>query len=474
MTAHANIPTDDHTDHLKYFAKRIKPYPRAVQGTYRRIKWAMLIAILTIYYCAPWLRWDRGASLPDQAILIDMQSRKAYFFFIDIWPQDIYLLTGILVFAALGLFFITSILGRVWCAYACPQTVWTDLFMLIERRIEGDGPKRRKRDEGPLTMDKALRKTAKHTAWLLIAVATGGAWIFYFSDAPTALPAVLTGQAGSTTYFFIGLFTATTYLLGGWAREQVCTYMCPWPRFQAAMLDEDTLTVSYEDWRGEPRTRHAKRALAAGDPVGDCVDCGLCVEVCPTGIDIRDGIQLECINCGLCVDACNGVMAKLNRPQYLIRHDTERNRDRLRDGIARTWNIIRPRTVVYAMLLFVVGTLLIAGLVTRAPVALDILADRAPLYVTLSDGTIRNGYTLKVMNKAHDARRFSITLSGLVDGKVTGLTEINADPDKVTTIHTHVVAAPAGPAAQQFTLRLTDLDSGTIVEEPAVFRRPTH
>ncbi len=471
MTAQLETGLDEN-HHLKYFEKRKKPYPRAVQGTFRRIKWAMLIITLTIYYTAPWLRWDRGENLPDQAILIDMAHRKAYFFFIDIWPQDIYLLTGLLVFAALGLFFVTSLVGRVWCAYACPQTVWTDLFMLIERRIEGDGPKRRKRDEGPFTFDKAFRKIAKHSVWLLIAVATGGAWIFYFADAPTALPAILTGQAGSGTYFTIGMFTTTTYLLGGWAREQVCTYMCPWPRFQAAMLDEDTLTVSYEDWRGEPRTRHAKRALAAGEPVGDCVDCNLCVEVCPTGIDIRDGIQLECINCGLCVDACNGVMAKLDRPNYLIRHDTERNRTLLRDGIARTWKILRPRTVIYAMLLFVTGSLLLAGLVTRAPVAFDILADRAPLYVTLSDGTIRNGYTLKLMNKAHEEKRFSLEVSGLYEGKVSGLIEINAQADKVTTIHTHVIAAAVGPPAQQFTMRLTDLDSGKIVEEPAVFRRP--
>lgn len=471
MTAQLETGLDeDH--HLKYFEKRKKPYPRAVQGTFRRIKWAMLIITLTIYYTAPWLRWDRGDHLPDQAILIDMGARKAYFFFIDIWPQDIYLLTGLLVFAALALFFVTSLIGRVWCAYACPQTVWTDLFMLIERRIEGDGPRRRKRDEGPLSVDKILRKIAKHSVWLLIAISTGGAWIFYFADAPTALPAIVMGEASSGTYVTIGMFTTTTYLLGGWAREQVCTYMCPWPRFQAAMLDEDTLTVSYEDWRGEPRTRHAKRALAAGDPVGDCVDCNLCVEVCPTGIDIRDGIQLECINCGLCVDACNGVMQKLDRPNYLIRHDTDRNRGLLRDGIARTWKILRPRTVIYALLLFITGCLLLAGLITRAPVALDILADRAPLYVTLSDGAIRNGYTLKVMNKAHDEKRFSLEVSGLYNGKVSDLIEINADPDKVTTIHTHVIAAPVGPPAQQFIMRLIDLDSGKIVEEPAVFRRP--
>lgn len=481
MTAHpippnGASPQQDLADDapIKYFEKRKKPYPRAVKGTFRNLKWALLVFTLTIYYGAPWLRWSRGDGLPDQAILIDMGAQRAYFFFIEIWPQDIYLVTGILVFAALALFFATSLVGRVWCAYACPQTVWTDLFMLVERKIEGDGHIRKKRDDSPLTFSHAARKVAKHIVWLLISLATGGAWIFYFADAPTALPQAIMGQADNTTYFFVGLFTFTTYLLGGWAREQVCTYMCPWPRFQAAMLDEDTLTVSYEDWRGEPRTRHTKRTAAEGTPAGDCVDCGLCVAVCPTGIDIRDGIQLECINCGLCIDACNGVMEKLNRPQYLIRHDTETNRQRLRDGIARTYNLLRPRTATYAFLLFIVGSLLLAGLLTRSPAALDILADRAPLYVTLSDGTIRNGYTLKLMNKSLQNKQFELSLTGLRDGEITSMTQINAARDSITTIHTYIVAAAGGPASQQFTIRLTDLETGTVTEEPAVFRRPIH
>jgi cytochrome c oxidase accessory protein FixG len=211
------------------------------------------------------------------------------------------------VLGAIGIFLATSLVGRVWCGYACPQTVWTDLYMWVERRVEGDRNTRIKLDKAPLSAEKALRKTLKHGIWLLIAVLTGGAWIMYFNDAPSVVPAVLTGQASMTVYFFVGLFTTTTYLLAGWAREQVCTFMCPWPRFQAAMFDEDTLIVTYQRWRGEPRSRHRKGL--AGEGLGDCVDCNLCVAVCPTGIDIRDGQQLECISCALCIDACNSAPA---------------------------------------------------------------------------------------------------------------------------------------------------------------------
>ncbi|MGE5145636.1 MAG: cytochrome c oxidase accessory protein CcoG, partial [Candidatus Eiseniibacteriota bacterium] len=275
------------------YANRVRVYPKRVWGQFRRIKWIALTVMLAIYYIAPWIRWDRGPGVPDQAILIDMANRRAYFFGIEIWPQEVYYLTGLLILAAIGLFLMTSLAGRVWCGYACPQTVWTDIFMFVERWIEGDRNARIKLDQGPTTAAKVLKKIAKHGTWLIIALLTGGAWILYFDDAPTMLGQLVTGEASTTSYFFIGLFTATTYLLAGWAREQVCTYMCPWPRIQGAMLDEDSLNVSYRAWRGEPRGKH--KANAGWEGRGDCIDCRLCIAVCPTGIDIRDGQQLECI-----------------------------------------------------------------------------------------------------------------------------------------------------------------------------------
>ncbi len=299
---------------LRLVADRDRVYPMSVAGPVRNFKWEVLVLCLSIYYILPWLRWDRGIGRPNQALLLDIWNERMYVLDWEFWPQDIYLLAGAMILAAIALFMVTSLIGRVWCGYTCPQTVWTDLFLRVERIIEGDRNERMKRDAEPLSWDKVWRKAAKHSIWLGVAFWTGGAWIMYYSDAPTITHAFWTGSASFQVYFFTGLFTATTYVLAGWAREQVCTYMCPWPRFQAAMLDEQTLTVTYQAWRGEPRGKKHQDETWQGR--GDCVDCNACVHVCPTGIDIRDGQQLECINCGLCVDACNGVMTKLERPEW--------------------------------------------------------------------------------------------------------------------------------------------------------------
>ncbi len=240
-------------DHL--YANRVRVYPKSVHGPVRNVKWAVLIVCLGIYYLLPWLRWHRGVNQPDQAVLLSIFHERFYFFNLEFWPQDIYYLTGLLIMGAIALFLVTSVIGRVWCGYTCPQTVWTDLFMWIERLIEGDRNERMKRDAAPITFDTVWRKAAKHAAWLGIAFWTGGAWIMYYVDAPTVTAEFWTGTASKEVYFFTFLFTATTYLLAGWAREQVCTYMCPWPRFQSAMLDEQSITVTYQGWRGEPRTR---------------------------------------------------------------------------------------------------------------------------------------------------------------------------------------------------------------------------
>ncbi|MBN8900520.1 MAG: cytochrome c oxidase accessory protein CcoG, partial [Rhodospirillales bacterium] len=339
------------------YANRVRVYPKSVRGPVRRFKWAVLAFCLAVYYLLPWLRWSRAPHQPDQAVLLDLWHEHFYFFNLEFWPQDIYYLTGLLIMGAVGLFLVTSLVGRVWCGYTCPQTVWTDLFMWIERVIEGDRNERMKRDAGPITADVVWRKSLKHVLWLGIAFWTGGAWIMYYVDAPTVTVEFWTGTASKEVYFFTFLFTATTYLLAGWAREQVCTYMCPWPRFQSAMLDEQSLTVTYQAWRGEPRTRGKRTeaapaaasgaAVARGGQVGDCVDCGACVTACPTGIDIRDGIQLECINCGLCIDACNHVMQKTGKPGWLITWDTLADQAAKAAGTHAGFRFFRPRTIIY-------------------------------------------------------------------------------------------------------------------------------
>jgi cytochrome c oxidase accessory protein FixG len=399
------------------YADRVRVYPRAVRGPVRLAKWAVLVVLLAAYYLVPWIRWDRGPGLPDQAVLVDMTAPRIFFFWIEIWPQEIYFLTGLLVLGAIGLFAVTSLFGRVWCGFTCPQTVWTDLFMWVERRIEGDRNARMKRDAGPRDAAWWRLKVGKHAAWVGIALATGGAWVFYFTDAPSTLVALLTFRASAETYFFVALFTGTTYLLAGWAREQVCTYMCPWPRFQAAMLDKDSLVVTYRDWRGEPRGKPDSQH-------GDCVDCGACVHVCPTGIDIRDGQQLECIGCGLCIDACDDVMAKLHRPKGLVAFETLGNlaasqaaTRAMGPGDARTAagmaarsvpRFLRPRSLVYAGVLSAVAAVMLAAFLLRETLSLTAIQDRAPLFVTMSDGAIRNAYTLRITNKRHVSEEFRL------------------------------------------------------------------
>ena len=462
----------------RLYAERIRIYPKAIQGRFRTIKWAMLIALLGIYYLVPWLRWHRGPGVPDQAVLIDMPSRRAYFFWVEIWPQEVYYLTFLLILGAFGLFLATSLAGRVWCGFTCPQTVWTDLFMWVERLIEGDRGARIRLDKARPRAEKLLKKALKHTAWLAIAAVTGGAWIMYFNDAPAVTRAILTGNASLAVYFFFGLFTATTYLLAGFAREQVCTYMCPWPRIQSALLDQDSYVVTYQNWRGEPRAPVKKNQDWSAR--GDCIACNQCVAVCPMGIDIRDGLQLECIGCGLCVDACNDVMAKIGRAPELITLDTDRNQARRAAGLDPVHRFIRPRTVIYAAILLLISTGMLLGLTFRSSVDAEVLHDRNPLFVTLSDGSIQNGYTIKILNKARAPRTFQLALDGLqgarlkVSGREAGSATpvaFAAEPDSVTTYRIYIsvprTALPSGSA--NFWLQLNEPATGQTTRHETVF-----
>ena len=464
------------------YAGRVWVYPKDVKGRIRQIKWAVLTLLLGIYYLAPWIRWDRGPGAPDQAILVDMPNRRAYFFWIEIWPQEVYYLTGVLLLGAFGLFLATAIGGRVWCGFTCPQTVWTDLYMWVERKIEGDRGDRIRLDKMPWSADKLTKKSLKHGAWLLIAFVTGGAWIMYYKDAPTLVSEFFVGESSMPVYFFTGLFTATTYLLAGWAREQVCTYMCPWPRFQAALLDEDSLVVTYRDWRGEPRKPFRKSD--DWEERADCIDCKQCVAVCPTGIDIRDGLQLECIGCGLCVDACDTVMDRIGRPRGLIAFDTERNHIACgAGGERRPIKIVRARTILYVVLISAIGLFMLSLLAFRSDLDVNVLHDRNPLFVTLSDGSIRNSYTVKVLNKARADRRFALGVEGL-DGvtlSVLGVDEtsgeapvLTAEPDTVATYRVTVSVPPEqlDESAEDLAFTLTDLANGTRASHDSVFRGP--
>ncbi|PTM94208.1 cytochrome c oxidase accessory protein FixG [Mycoplana dimorpha] len=476
------------------YEKRRKIFPKRAEGRFRQFKWLVMLVTLGIYYFTPWIRWDRGPHAPDQAVLLDLASRRFYFFFIEIWPQEFFFVAGLLVMAGFGLFLVTAAVGRAWCGYACPQTVWVDLFLVVERFIEGDRNARIRLDAGPCTLEKITKRVAKHTIWLAIAVATGGAWIFYFADAPGLLKNLVTLEAPAVAYTTVAILTATTYVLGGLMREQVCTYMCPWPRIQAAMLDENSLVVTYNDWRGEPRSRHAKKAAAAGEVVGDCVDCNACVAVCPMGIDIRDGQQLECITCALCIDACDGVMDKLGRERGLISYatlsDYAENMALATDSGAKRidprkvrnadggfadrvrhfdWRIIfRPRILLYFGVWSLVGLALLYALLTRERLDLNVLHDRNPQFVIESDGSVRNGYMVKVLNMIPQQRTILLTIEGMPSAvmRVSGHDPeqgrsfaVSVEPDRVTSLKVFVTL-PKGRLAEAehgFTLVAEDL-----------------
>lgn len=463
----------------------VRIYPKSVRGTVRKWKWIAVGVLLAIYYILPWIRWDRGPNAPDQAVLFDFAGRRFYFFDIEIWPQEIYYVTGLLIIAAIGLFLVTSLAGRLWCGFACPQTVWTDLYMWVERKIEGDRNARMRLDKQPWSANKVGRKLAKHAAWLLIAALTGGMLITYFKDAPTLASEFFVGEASFSMYFFAGLITLTTYLLAGWAREQVCTYMCPWPRFQSAMLDENSLVVTYESWRGEPRSRGLKRTseTAGTAKVGDCVDCGQCVQVCPTGVDIREGNQLACIGCGLCIDACNEIMAKLNRPGNLVRWDTQANQDALNAGLPKPrYRLFRPRTIIYFVVLALSIGVMTYVLTNRSQLEVNILRDRNPLFVVEKEGDIRNGYTLKLLNMTAEARTYDVTIEGLADYDmaVVGLdgrsptATLDVAPDSVGSYKVYVRAMPdeLTGTATDITFVVKDTGSDTMVDHDTVFRAP--
>ena len=470
-TTRRHEPHEPAREHLpeRLYEPRKAVHNKRIDGPFRRFKWLVMLVTLGIYYVTPWIRWDRGPYAPDQAVLVDLANRRFYMFSIEIWPHEFYFVAGLLIMAGIGLFLVTSAVGRAWCGYACPQTVWTDLFQHVDRFVDGDRNARIRLDAAPWTWGKVARRAFKWSIYLFIGFWTGGAWIMYFADAPTLVRDFWRGEAAPVAYITVAVLTLTTVTLGGFMREQVCIYMCPWPRIQTAMMDEKSLLVTYKDWRGEPRGS-VKKAAKSPDQFGDCIDCTQCVQVCPTGIDIREGPQIGCITCGLCIDACDRVMDDIGRPRGLIDYATLEDCEREATGgaVKSPWRtLLRPRTIAYSMIWAGIGGALLFALGTRSHTELTVAPDRNPPFMLMSDGSVRNSYTLKIRNMESRPRAMEIAVEGL-PGALMWTDTINRDEasaaqrvtvpaDLVRAVRAYV-AVPAGTAAQQFEFRITSLD----------------
>jgi cytochrome c oxidase accessory protein FixG len=457
-----------HHSPLGDYEARRTVHPRRIDGPFRRFKWLIMAVTLGIYYGTPWLRWDRGPYAPDQAVLVDVANRRFYMFDIEIWPHEFYFVAGLLIMAGIGLFLVTSAVGRAWCGYSCPQTVWTDLFQHVDRFVDGDRFARQKLDAAPWTWGKVLRRTMKWTIYLIIAFWTGGAWIMYFADAPTLVREFWSGEAAPIAYITVAVLTATTFLLGGFMREQVCIYMCPWPRIQTALMDEHSLLVTYKFWRGEPRGS-VKKAAKAPESFGDCVDCNMCVSVCPTGWDIRNGPDISCITCGLCIDACDRVMGEVGRPRGLIDYITLNDAANEEKGGAPrpAWrNLLRPRTVAYFLIWGSLGAGLLFLLGTRTHTQISAAADRNPAYTIMRDGSVRNNFTVKLRNMESRPRTMRVSLDGLAAGEMwtdaipaeraARELDIAVPADETQSVRIYVIA-PRGTQGQEFAFDLVSL-----------------
>ncbi len=387
-----------------------KIYPQSITGKFRTLRNYGAYLLLGIYFLCSWIRWDRGADMPSQAILMDLPNRKAYLFSIEIWADEAYYIAGLLMLGALGLFFVTSLFGRIWCGYTCPHTVFVDLFLKAEAYFQGDRNARIKLDDQDWDNDKIKKKLFTHLAWVFIAFSFAFGWVCYFYDAPKLLIDVMTFEVTNGGLAWLVGLTASTYLFAGFIREKVCVYMCPYGRFQSAMLDNDSSVVTYHTWRGDPRGKFDE----SGE-LGDCIDCGKCVVVCPMGIDIRDGLQLPCIGCGLCVDACNTVMEKLGRPLDLISYDSTNSAHAKMIGQPVIKNIFRTKTILFALVFVVVSATMLFTLAVKPEFSMSIIRDRGALFTVLPDGSIRNIYTLSIANRTHNKKSFILSVTGLED-----------------------------------------------------------
>ena len=463
-------------DQQPLYEARRSIFPRSVKGRFRNIKWAILALAYGVYFLLPWMRWERTAG-PDQAVLFDLAGRKFYLFGLTVYPQDIFWLAGFLMLAAYLLFFVTGIAGRVFCGYFCFQTLWTDVFVLVERLVQGERPARIRLARQPLDGEKALKLGVTHLLWLLVAFATGLSFVLYWGNAPDLILDFFTGQAPFAAYGTTLFLTATTYVMAGLAREQVCTYMCPYSRFQSAMFDKNTLIVSYDSKRGEGRAKLGKglksreERQAAG--VGDCIDCGYCVQVCPTGIDIRNGLQIQCISCALCIDACDKIMDSLGWERGLVAYTSEQQADG-----GKPARLLRPKVIGYFLVLLVIVAALVWNVSHQQLFDLSVAQERQPLHVTLSDGRIQNSYEFKMNNKTGGPLELEFGIIGLEGAELDlgKFSHIKLAPDQRLRLRAHIKHdPPAGEAGSQtFRIRAiptnrTDLQP---FEKDAVFTWP--
>ena len=443
---------------LSLYEVHRKIYPRAVHGWFAAWRWTLVWATQLVFYGGAWLSWNGR-----QAVLFDIAQRKFYLFGLVFWPQDIIYLTVLLIISALSLFLFTALAGRLWCGYACPQTVYTEIFMWIERAIEGDRNARMRLDQTGFSAKKGLLKGTKHALWIALSLWTGFTFVGYFTPIRELWSSIGAFALGPWEAFWVLFYGFATYGNAGWMREQVCKYMCPYARFQSAMFDNDTLVITYDPNRGEPRGPKGKRT-AEGTPYGDCVDCGICVQVCPTGIDIRDGLQYECIGCAACIDGCNQVMAKIGRPQKLIRYSTLNAMD------GRPTRLARPRVLVYSFILLAVAAAAAATLYLRVPLKVDVIRDRAAIAREVEGGLIENLYRLQIMNTTEEARAFEVRVSGLPEMHVWGESILGMPAASSRMVPIKVRAAPVEPGSHRIEFHVIAIGvAGVEVTEESVF-----
>ena len=466
----ASAPSKNQSSQDSLYAVREKVYVRAVSGLFAQWRWALVWITQLLYYGLCWIEWNGR-----QAVLFHLVERKFYIFGWVFWPQDVFYLAVLLIISAYALFFFTAIAGRLWCGYACPQTVYTEIFMWIEQKIEGDRNKRIKLDKQDMGGRKAMLKTFKYAVWGALSLWTGFTFVGYFTPIKELVAEALSFSFGPWELFWILFYSSFTYLMAGVMREQVCKYMCPYARFQGVMFDPDTLVITYDDERGEPRGAR-KRGL---DPKtvgkGDCVDCGICVQVCPTGIDIRDGMQYECIGCAACIDACDQVMEKMDYPKGLIRYSTE-------NAVKKHWgmkeiaaHVMRPRTLIYGGILTAITIAFVWGLATRTPLRVDIIRDRAALAREVADGYIENAYRLQVMNMTESARRFELSLEGAPGLRMEGANEVEiaAAATQAVTLQAQLPYGSVEPGSHAIHVIVEAIDDDSVrVRERTTFIMP--